>query len=124
VYLMGLPVIGRRSQRVSLPVSDRLCGVPDRIAVGGERPSAKIVAGHRVLHAIGLLAAGGRVTTVGDQLPVDLYDSEKERGADAEKQDTVHRFQGADHEEPGRQRQSRYLERRHGGQGIDGRVGE
>jgi hypothetical protein len=30
--------------------------------------------------------------SVGEQLPVDLYDGEKERRADAEQQDTVHRF--------------------------------
>ena len=62
-----------------------------------------------------------RFVSVGEQLPVDLYDGEEERRADAEQQHTVHRFQGADHLEPGRQRQSRYFERRHGGQGIDGR---
>ena len=33
--------------------------------------------------------------SVGEQLPVDLYDSEKERRADAEQQRAVHRFQGA-----------------------------
>jgi len=68
--------------------------------------AAKIVAGQRVPHAGGLLAASGRLTgvSVREQLPVDLYDSEKERRADAEQQRAVHRFQGAQHMEPGRQR--------------------
>ena len=43
--------------------------------------------------------------TVGEQLPVDLYDGEEERRADTEQQHTVDRFQCADHLEPGRQRQ-------------------
>ena len=62
--------------------------------------------------------------SVGEQLPVDLYDSEEERRADAEQQHAVHRFQGADHLEPGRQRQSRYFECGHGGQGVDRRFRE
>ena len=39
--------------------------------------------------------------SVGEHLPVDLYDSEEERRADAEQQHTVDRFQRADHLEPG-----------------------
>jgi hypothetical protein len=46
-----------------------------------------------------LLTPSGRVTTgrvcfvsTGEQLPVDLYDREKERRADAEQQRAVHRF--------------------------------
>jgi hypothetical protein len=57
----------------------------------------------------GLLTASGRVidgrgcfVSAGEQLPVDLYDSEKERRADAEQQRAVHRFQGAQHIEPDR----------------------
>lgn len=62
--------------------------------------------------------------SVGEQLPVGLHHSEQERRADAEQQHTVHRFERAEHPPPGWQRQSRYFERSHGGQGIDGRVRE
>src|ERR1700760_3654367 len=54
--------------------------------------------------------------SVGEQLPVDLYDGEEERGADTEQQHTVDRFQRADHLEPGRQRQTLYFKCGHGGQ--------
>ena len=42
--------------------------------------------------------------SVGEQLPVDLDDSEQEGRADAEEQNAVHRFEGAEHMEPGLQR--------------------
>lgn len=66
---MGLRVIGRRSPRGETAGGTATCnrvrGVPDRIAVGRDRQAAKVVAGHRVPHARGLLAAGDRVRRLG-----------------------------------------------------------
>ena len=61
---MGLRVVGRRSQRVEPAYRDSACGrlraLPDRPAMGLGRPSAKIVAGHRLPHAGDLLATNRR----------------------------------------------------------------
>ena len=61
---MGLRVVGRRSQRVTLSVAISACGrlrdLPGRLAMGHRRSETKIAARHRLSHESGLLAAVGR----------------------------------------------------------------
>src|SRR5690349_371923 len=66
------------------------------------------------IEAAASVPLGPVVAVGGEQLPVDLYDGEKERRADAEQQGTVDRFQRTQHPPSGWQRNSRYVECCHG----------